>query len=120
MPAFPTLSIAPTWPTDEEREDATIRSEMEGGYQHTRPRYTRIRRRFKVIYHMLPEADKSGANKLDALVTTVREGSDSFTWNHPATSTQYTVRFEKIPQYKCVLKNAVTTYYDVEFTLLEV
>ena len=31
MPTFPTLTIPPTYPLDEQREDATIRSSFEAG-----------------------------------------------------------------------------------------
>lgn len=113
MSAFPTLSINPELPIGETREDSTIRTDMEGGYEHTRARFTRIRRTFKIIYRNLPGADKS---TLDAFVTTVKCGADSFTWAHPVTQTQYTVRFKPIPEYSYTTYN----YYDVEFGLLEV
>lgn len=116
MPSFPTLSVKPKYPIKEEKEDPTIRSDFEGGYQHTRPRNTRVRRKFTVQYHNLPETDKSGSNKLDDFVATVKFGADSFTWTHPDTGTSYTVRFAQIPAYQTIFKDR----YDCEFILLEV
>lgn len=113
MPNYPTLSVNPELPIDEEREDSTIKSDFDGGYQLTRPRFTRIRRKFKVIYKHLPAADK---DTLDSFVTTVKGGADSFVWTHPVSQSQYTMRFEKPPKYSYVSYN----YYDVEFILIEV
>ena len=116
MPAFPTLSVKPIFPVGEVPEDPTVRSVFEGGYQHTRPRHTRNRRKFQLQYHNLPETDKSGANKLDAFIVTVKSGADSFTWTHPDTGTSYTVRFFQTPVYQNIHKDK----YDCDFILMEV
>lgn len=113
MEPYPTLSQNPQYPLDEDREDSTIKSDFEGGYQHTRPRYTRIRRKFNIRYKNLSDTDKI---ILETFVNTVSGGADRFLWTHPKTGTPYTVRFDK------PLKFTYPYYglWDVEFQLNEV
>lgn len=113
MPAYPTLSINPEYPLDEDREDSTLKSDFEGGYQHTRPRFTRIRRIWNIRYKYLLDADKTA---LEAHVDSVKGSADSFLWTHPKTGTQYTVRFDKPPKFSYVQYG----YWDTEFMLKEV
>ena len=113
MENFPTLSQNPSYPLGESREDATIRSSFEAGYEHTRPRFTRSRKSWNVKYEMLPYADVS---TLDTFITTVREGADSFVWTHPSSLVTYTVTFSEIPKFE----NTILTYYSVDFTLRQV
>ena len=89
---FPTLGKNPTiynW-DEQAAADPTIRSRSEGGYLKTRPRYTRIQRRWSVMYHALSNTDKGTlrAHEVDRKV-----GSESFTWTNPVDSQSYTVRF---------------------------
>lgn len=113
MPIFPTLSQKPEYPLSEEREDSTIRSQFEGGYEHTRPRFTRIRKTFGLKYSMLPDADKT---TLDDFITTVKGSADAFTWTHPKYGTQHNVRFTKPPKFEYVQHG----YWNVEIELREV
>jgi len=119
MPTFPTLTKRPTYPLEEEREDATIRAPFEAGYEHARPRFTRNRKVWKVKYKNMGATDKA---TLDTFVTTVREGSDSFTWTNPQNDTSYTVTFLQIPRFTCNLRLSTTgvSYFDVEFVLKQV
>lgn len=116
MPAFPSLSINPSWPLDPdgEIEDATLRSPFEGGYELTRQKFTRTRRNWGVQYSTLNQTDK------DALATfekdTVKGGADSFTWTHPKTATVYTVRFKEPVKYAYV----TVGLYTASFMLREV
>lgn len=115
MPTFPTLSCKPAYPLnpDGTKEDATVKSPYEGGYEQTRPRFTRVRRRWGLKYPKMSAADKQ---TLESFEGTVHGGADSFTWTHPVTSTSYTVRFEGTINYSNVHYNK----YDVEFVLKEV
>ena len=116
MADFPDLSIDPERPLKEEREDSTIRSNQEGGYETTRQRFTRIRRKWGVNYKLMPQADK---DLLTAFLETVGGGADLFNWTHPITSEAVVVRFQKPPSFDNVEFGAVQ-YYDVTFTLNEV
>ncbi len=118
MPSFPSLSKDPSWPMDPdgEIEDSTIRSPFEGGYELTRPRFTRDRRKWGVRYVMLSSSDASTLRTFEK--TTVRGGADSFTWTHPTTSTSYTVRFAGPIRFTLVPPG--TGKYNAEFTLREV
>lgn len=113
MDSFPTLSQNPSYPIDEDREDSTIRSDFEGGYQHTRPRYTRIRWIFDIRYKELPDADKI---LLENFINTVMGGANSFSWTHPITLISYTVRFDKPPKFESMHHS----YWETEFQLKEV
>lgn len=113
MPTYPTLNQKPQYPLDEDREDSAIKSDFEGGYQHTRPRYTRVRRIFDIKYINLSDADKT---TLETFINTVKGSANSFTWTHPKTSTTYTVRFDKPPKFTYVHYGL----WNVEFKLNEV
>ena len=99
MAVFPTLSVNPDYPIKERREDSTLRSDFEGGYEHTRPRYTRTRKSFTLRYKALPTTDK---DTLDNFLDTVKGGADSFIWTHPVYNTQHEVRFVKPPEFEYV------------------
>jgi hypothetical protein len=95
MPTFPTLSITPNYPLKEDREDAVIRSEMEGGYSITRRRFSRTRRLFTLGYENLVQNDK---DLLDTFFDdTIDGGAIAFDWVEPASSTVVVVRFTKPP-----------------------
>lgn len=116
MADYPTLTVNCSFPLDEEIEDATVRSSSEAGYVHTRPRYTRSRKTFKVVYRCLSNTDKT---TLESFVnTTARQGSTAFNWTHPLTNSVYSVRFAEngSPKYSLV----APLLWDVEFIIKEV
>lgn len=93
--AFPVLSVSPSVNNWEEGKasDPTIRSQKEGGYIATRPRFTRIPKKWKVAYQQgnaLTLADKA---LLEAHEDSVKIGADSFTWTSPMDGQTYTVRY---------------------------
>ena len=92
MPAFPTLSVPCSYPIDPDGviDDVIMRSPQEAGYEQTRPRTTRPRRNFGVTYIGLESVDEALLRTFE--ITTLRNGSDSFNWTHPLSSTVYTVR----------------------------
>lgn len=91
MASFPTLSLNPEYPLKEDREDAVIRTPMEGGYQVTRRRFTRTRRKFTLTYKNLVAADVVLLRTF--YDTTTAGGSVSFDWTNPADSVTYVCRF---------------------------
>lgn len=92
------LSVNPEYPLSEELEDNTIRSEFEGGYEHTRPRFTRNRKTFGLNYRYITDADKT---TIENLFNAVR-GADMFTWLHPKTNSAHIVRFVEPPKFEYV------------------
>jgi len=56
--AFPTLSRYPLG-VEFSREDSTISTPLEAGYENRRPRHTRIRKTINVEYDLLPTGDKN-------------------------------------------------------------
>lgn len=116
MPVFPTLSQNPSVEGWDEgiAFDPTIKSQTEGGYKQTRPRFTRMPDGWKIAYRALPTADKT---TLRTFEKTVYVGSAAFTWTNPTDSATYTVRFVKPITYKM---RSPSTLWDVEFELEEV
>ncbi|WP_298434594.1 hypothetical protein [Geobacter sp.] len=96
-PAFPALSVVPAVSAWKEKKalDPTLRTQTEGGYVQTRPRFTRIPKRWEIAYkagNALPAADKA---TLEAFETTVKVGSNMFTWLNPLDNVTYNVRLRE-------------------------
>jgi hypothetical protein len=92
---FPTLSILPTYPLKEDREDSVIRTKPEEGYQITRRKYKRVRRKYTIPFKNL------NSNDVDLLRTFYNTGTNGginpFEWVHPVSLTTLTVTFAKPP-----------------------
>jgi len=82
-------------------EDPSIDFSAEGGYNISRPRYTRATPRvFEMGFTNISDADKV---LIETLYSTARGSSDSIgSWTHPVSSESITLRFSKgkIPTYK--------------------
>jgi hypothetical protein len=108
--AFPILSVAPSISGWEEGKasDPTIRSTKEGGYVSTRPRFTRIPKKWQMSYsqgNALPLADKL---LLEAHEESVHVGANSFTWTNPMDGVTYTVRYVDGPiKFKPLVGNVL-------------
>lgn len=93
-PSFPTLSQK----EDQQyfgrtSDDPSIRAPVEGGYEISRPRYTRAPRRvWKTGFSLLNEDDLAA---LDAFWTTVQGCSAAFHYTLPTTSETVLVKFNK-------------------------
>jgi len=94
--AFPSLSTPPNYPLREVIIDRTLKTTSEAGYVTTRYKNTRQIMSFDVVYSMLTDADKNSLRSFYDTVETV----DSFTWTHPYTSVNYTVRFDTVPSFE--------------------
>lgn len=115
MAAFPTLTTLPRFPLDPdgELEDAVLRSNFEGGYEQTRPKYTRARRSYGLSYQ-LQSADEATLRAFE--LTTLNNGADSFVWTHPLRATTHTVRLTAPIKYQ----QRTPTVCDVSFMVREV
>lgn len=83
---------------EETLEDSTIRDEMENGAVFTRPRFSRMRRSWKVSYKALTVADRDA---LRTFAQTVGGFSNfNFTDNRTATAETLNVRFAELPNIK--------------------
>lgn len=75
-----------------ELDDDTVRTEMDGGYEMTRPRTTRApRREFTTGFTDISQSDKE---LLEAFYLARRAGADSFTYTDFTSQIEYTVRFK--------------------------
>lgn len=73
---FPSLSCFPTMDGSESLENDTLSDKAQSGYVATRPRFTRVRRTWKVNFRTITAADKLALETF-AAVTTAR-GANSF------------------------------------------
>ena len=96
--AFPTLVSMPLIEPYKEgaAEDPVIRSGTEGGYEQTRPRYTRVPEKWHIEYADLSDSDKA---LVKAWELAVMYGAYMDTWSHPKTSTSYNVRLAAPIEY---------------------
>lgn len=88
--AYPTLSTPPNFPLKETPLNRALKTTSEAGYVTARLKYTRQLVSFEVVYSMLTDTDKDALRAFYDTVETV----ESFTWLHPYTSVNYTVRFD--------------------------
>jgi hypothetical protein len=116
---FPNLAKSPSVAIEQEYEDPTIRDEMENGLVSTRPRWSRVRRSFRVPYSGLPPADQQAID--DFVTKYTKGGSGDFYWVHPETGIAHHVRFAKggLPRLS-QLNTANGVRYNCSFALEEV
>jgi hypothetical protein len=101
MATFPTLSVSPeidSW-EDEVSYNPTIRSEYEGGYILTRPRFTRIIRKWNVVYKGISDTEMQQVKDFE---NSIYVGSDAFEWLNPVDNVIYTVRLLEPIKYKMI------------------
>lgn len=92
MPTFPLTTSPLIRDFNETYEDAVLRSDFDAGYQQTRPKWTRTRRKFTASY-LVTQSQKATLHTF--YVTTLANGALSFDWTHPQTGSVITVRMDK-------------------------
>jgi phage-related protein len=109
-----------TWPAvqlpltlDETTEDPVIRTEFESGIVQTRPRYTRMRGTWSLVWANMRGADY---RTLRAFYKQMKGGALSFNWTHPRDSAAFEVRFKGALNSK----HTVMDCYSVTLTLEQV
>ena len=113
MANFPTLTIPPSYPLDEELEDSTIRSSFEDGTLQSRLKYTKNRYTFSINYDMLSAANRD--TLMTFVSTTANKGATPFIWTHPRSGSTYTVTFIELPKPSLIMNG----YYKVSFKVRE-
>lgn len=119
MATFPSSVITsqPSYPFVKKWEDSVLRSKMEGGYEVTRQKFTRVRRTWEVVYPYMSSAEVACLSTF--VEETVHGGADAFTWTIADSTVTATVRFKEPPEI--TLFEKTTGYaYSVKFTLTEV
>ena len=81
MEYLPTLSVAPERPLTRSWVDNMIKDSSDAGYTYSRPRYTRLKRKFSITYAALVDVDIAD---IDNFIEAIR-GADAFIWIHPLT-----------------------------------
>lgn len=109
---FPDTTDKPSFPIEETYEDNTIRSPLEAGYELTRPRYTKLRKRFRVRYVWATQDTKDAIENFYQTV----QCSEIFEWTHPKEGTTYNVRFVNPPRFTY----EAAIFWNIEFELREV
>ncbi len=97
--AFPVLTINPLVEAFEQTAalDPVIRSESEAGYVQTRPRFTRVPKKWHIGYSGLSLADKTA---LESHEVSVNCGSAMFSWTNPVDGIAYNVRYLGVIKFK--------------------
>lgn len=90
--AFPSLSTTPIVESFNQKSalKPTLRSEAEAGYVQTRPRFSRVPKKWGLAYGGLSLADKAA---LEAHEVSVRYGADLFSWTNPTDNVAHNVRY---------------------------
>lgn len=117
MANFPTISVDPQVDYDEELAyDPSLRSQQSDGTIVSRAKFTVTKKKFKLTYRFLTQADKA---LLDAFQDSVMVAASTFTWTspHQGDGAAYTVRFEGPIKYKGMLQS--TLEYEAKITLIE-
>jgi hypothetical protein len=120
MPTFPTLSTNPSvegW-GEEAAFDPAIRNKVEAGYVASRPKFTRIPKKWGGVYKSIPNADKNLIETFE--FTEVYCGSTNFNWTNPLNSTVYDVRFLGTIKYDLAVETEEGYRWDVTFTVEQV
>jgi hypothetical protein len=114
---FPTLSMLPTYPLKEDREDSVIKTKSEEGYQVARRKYDRVRRKYSVPFKNLTNMD---VGLVRTFYNTDTDGGELlFNWLHPVSLTTLTVTFVKPPIFN-VEYYGNTYKYSTEVEFIEV
>ncbi|MFH2013826.1 MAG: hypothetical protein ABIJ17_02540 [Patescibacteria group bacterium] len=114
MASYPSLSTLPNEPLDRGWKDSTLISDTDADYIRTRARNSRLPKTFGIHYRLMKDSDYQ---TLEAFFEARMGSSEAFTWTHPITSVNYTVRFLK-DTFKSE-KTAVGRW-NINFTLEEV
>ena len=96
----------------ESPEDPAMRTDMEGGYEISRARFTRApRRTYTSGFTRMTQTQKDA---LDTFYDSVKGGSVVFDWTHPQKNTVMQVRFTKAMTAKYAGRGGVH-YWDIQF-----
>ena len=82
--AFPNIQ-PPSYPWGEQREDNVLRSPFEDGSVQSRPRYSKSRKTYDIVWNAMPDADY---DQLEAFLDVIKNGALPFTFTRPATKTR--------------------------------
>lgn len=93
MATFPLASRQDSSKYKRSAEDPAIKSETDGGYVVSRPKFTRApRKKYTTGFTNLSNTERA---ELEAFWDTVKGGSNMFDWEDPIDGTLKTVRFTK-------------------------
>ena len=113
--SFPTLSQNPDasdW-NEEAQQDPTIRTKAEAGYVITRPRFTRVLKKYEFSYRLLSNTDKETLGDFEQ---EVNYGAAQFRWTYPIDGTTiYMARLSEPIKYK--LENTLQNQWCVKIVL---
>jgi len=128
---FVKLNDCPSFPYQVKRLDEVIVSQMQDGYRFTRPRFTKSRKSISLQFDYLIEADKDKIDEMERRIQNVMNfkfyptfpevedfnDDDEFKASNPAF---YNMVLTSHISYDLVLKNTISTYWNIQLTLEEV
>lgn len=106
------LNSYPTFPIREQVVDPAISSPFENGMVQTRPRFTRIRRRWVINYRALTEEEKDIIKNF--YINDTVGGSYFFEWENPMTEVTHSVRFTRDLEIVQITGRLYSVSFDLE------
>lgn len=113
-PVFPNADLQDSKFFSMTPEDPAIRADIEGGYEVTRPRFTRTPRR--TWTSGISFATNTVKQAVEAFWDTVKGGSVVFDWVNPENLVTYQVRFTKPITYQYVGIGGLS-HWDIAFEI---
>lgn len=110
MANFP--NFTPLNPYEPQFVDNVLRTDTEGGYINTRPKYTRIKRKFTLNYYLTDEEHEEFVE----FYTTEIKASGSFNFTEPITGTTRVCIFSEVPKETRTTHN----HWEVSISIIEV
>lgn len=110
--AFPSLSVNPEYPIEEQRVEDGIKTTADKGYVHGRFKFTRARKIFWPNYPNLPSADKTLIDNHLATVGTVI----AFDWTNadPDDGNTYSMRYIEYPVFRLIAPGIWETRFGLQ------
>lgn len=108
------LELNPDYVFDETPQYKTLISDFENGAEQRRAKRSTAITEYRLVYKNRTQAD---LDTITALFNTNKGALTAFTWTHPISSTDFTVRFK---EDSLTYSNSNYLLYDFQFTLVTV
>jgi hypothetical protein len=113
MATFPTFSRDVEWEMEESIEDSSVKTTLDSGHVHGRPKFTKDRK----IWNGVTCRNLNAADRILylAFLAEIRGTATTFTWKSPIDDIDYVVRFLQVP----ALSRLLPGYYQLSFGVME-
>lgn len=108
------FSLKPDYTFEEAPQYKTLITEFENGVEQRRAKRASAITEYRLVYKNRSASDLS---TITTLFNAQKGALTSFTWEHPVSAVEKTVRFK---EDSLTYRNTVYGLYDIEFSLIEV